>query len=249
MRFQKRSFALASYFGSFLALGAAGTTPLVAQMAPPQEAPIIAVSGVGEVSVTPDKATIVLGVETRRPTAAQATAENSRTTRAVLDAVRAAGVAAEDVGTADFSVNPDIQYEPPRGTSRVVGYVVRNTVRIRVQKLENTGAVLDAALSKGSNTVQAVEFVASSLPVARREALANAVEQAKGDAEVMARAAGGTLGPLVEVSAQDFVRPAPYAMQVMGAMAKSAEAAPPISGGQQTVTARVSARWRFVPGR
>lgn len=232
-----------------LVLTAISTSASWAQTTP-TDLPVIAVSGMGDVSITPDKAVVTLGVETRRPTAAQATAENSRTTRAVLEAVRAAGVAAEDISTTDFSVSPDVQYEQPRGSMKVVGYVVRNTVRIRVQKLENTGAVLDAALSRGSNTVQGVEFVASTLPVARREALANAVEQARGDAEVMARAAGGTLGPLIEVTAQDIIRPIAYnSLQLAGAMMKSAEAAPPIAGGQQTVTARVSARWRFVPGR
>jgi uncharacterized protein YggE len=239
-----RTVSRALLLGALICAASARLVP--AQQAQVPETPVLSVSGLGEVSVTPDRAAVVLGVETRRPTAAQATAENSRITRAVLDAVRATGVAAEDVSTADFSVNPELAYDQPKGTTRVVGYLVRNTVRVRVQKLENTGAVLDAALSRGANTVQSLEFISSTLPTARREALANAVEQAKADADVMARAAGGSLGPLLELSVQEYQRPMPYTPMLMAsAMGKVAEAAPPVAGGQQTLSVRVSGRWRY----
>jgi uncharacterized protein len=223
--------------------------PLPGQTTPAgPEAAQISVTGTGEVRVTPDRALAVIGVETRRPTAAQAANENARQTRAVIDAVRAAGVLADDIATADYSVSAEQQYDQPTRSTRITGYVVRNTVRVRVLKLENTGAVLDAALARGANTVHSVELVSSTLPVARREALANAVEQAKADAEVMARAAGGTLGPLVEMSVQEWGGPVVEKM-VMRTMAMAADASTPIAGGQQTVQARVSARWRFLPGR
>ena len=231
-----------------MSLGAAGSQAK-AQVAPPAtEVPQISVTGTGEVRVTPDRALAVLGVETRRQTAAQAASENARQTRAVIDAVRAAGVLAEDIATADYSVSAEQQYDQPTRATRITGYVVRNTVRVRVLKLENTGAVLDAALARGANTVHSVELVSSNLSVARREALANAVEQAKADAEVMARAAGGTLGPLVEMSVQEWGGPVVEKM-VMRTMAMAADAGTPIAGGQQTVQARVSARWRYLPGR
>jgi hypothetical protein len=209
----------------------------------------ISVSGTGESRVTPDRAFVTIGVETRRPTAAQAGTENARQTRNVIDAVRGAGIAADDISTTDYSVTPDYQYDQPSRSTRVTGYIVRNAVRVRVLKLDQTGAVLDAALSKGANTIHGVELVASTLPSARREALANAVEQAKADAEVMARAAGGTLGPLLEMSSGETVVPVFEKAMMVRSMAAAADAATPIAGGQQTVQARVSARWRFIPGR
>lgn len=225
-------------------------SPARAQVATPipTETPQINVVGTGEVRVTPDRALIVIGVETRRTTAAQAGSDNARQTRAVIDAIRAAGVTADDITTAEYSVMPEQQYDQPSRSTRITGYIVRNTVRIRVLKLENTGAVLDAALARGANTVQAIELTSSTLPAARREALANAVEQAKADAEVMARAAGGTLGPLLEVSVQDWGGPM-VEKTMIRTMAVAADAGTPIAGGQQTLQARVSARWRFIPGR
>src|SRR5256885_1862146 len=62
------------------------------------------------------------------------------------------------------------------------------------------GPVIDTALGKGANRIQALEFYSSNTDAGRRQALAEAIGKARGDAEAMARAAGGKLGPLVEAS-------------------------------------------------
>lgn len=209
----------------------------------------ISVSGLGEARVTPDRATATIGVETRRPTASQAAAENARQTRAVIEAIRAAGIAAEDITTNDYAVVPDYQYDQATRSSPLKGYFVRNTVRVRILKIENTGAVLDAALGKGANTIHSVELYSSTLQSARRDALANAVEQAKADAEVIAKAAGGTLGPLIELNSTEMVLPVLERVMAMRAMAAAPDSPTPIASGQQTVQARVAGRWRFLPGR
>lgn len=217
---------------------------------PATDAPMLVVSGTGEIRVTPDLAHISLGVETRRSSAAQASTENARTTRAVLDAIRATGIPAADVTTTDFSVTPDQQYDQQTRAMKVVGYIVRNTVRVRVAKLEQTGPVLDAALGKGANTVQSVDLTVSGMPAVRRQALAAAVEQARADAQAMAAAAGGSLGPLVEIVSQDVSVPVFEKAVMMRGVAMAADAAPtPIAAGDQLVTARVSTRWKFIPSR
>jgi len=77
-------------------------------------------------------------------------------------------------------------------------------------------------------------------------ALAVAVANARADAEALARAAGGSLGALIEMTTGE-----PQVRPVEMAMARVAAAAPrtPIEAGQQTVEATVTARWLFVPGR
>jgi uncharacterized protein YggE len=211
------------------------------------EVPQIVVSAQGEVRVTPDQATAVFAVETRRPVAATAGADNARTTKAVIDAIRAVGVAAEDISTLDYSVYPDQQWDPKDRVSKVVGYVVRNSVRVRITKLERSAAVIDAALAKGANTINSLDLSSSTINSARREALANAVEQAKADAELMAKAAGGQLGGLIELSTQDIGVPVFESPKLMRAMATADAAPTPVMGGTQTLSARVSARWRFLP--
>jgi uncharacterized protein len=69
------------------------------------------------------------------------------------------------------------------------------------------------------------------------------VANARADAETLARAAGGTLGALLELSTSSSGRPMPEAI---GATAM-ARMATPIEPGQQSVAASVTARWTFLP--
>jgi uncharacterized protein YggE len=209
--------------------------------------PQVVTTGTGEVRVTPDRATINIAVETRAPTAAAAGAENAKRQQATLDALRKAGIAKEHLSTVDYSVSPDYQYDregnkPPT----VVGYVVRNTIRAEVRKLDDLGRIIDAALAAGANTIGAVEFTASNIDAARQQALANAVASARTQAEAMAKAAGGGIGRLLELNSQAYSRP-PIPIMEMAAMRSAAKdvAETPINPGEFVVTAMVTGRWEF----
>ncbi|HTD59417.1 MAG TPA: SIMPL domain-containing protein [Gemmatimonadaceae bacterium] len=213
--------------------------PARAQVAAPQP-PAIVTNAEAHADAPADRATVFVAVETRAATAAAAAAENSRLTKATLDTLRAIGLAREQLGTSGYSVQP--QY-----TQRnVTGYLARNTVRVEIQKIDEVGRAIDAALAGGANSIGSLQFTASNADSARREALARATVQARGDAEVLARSAGGTLGPLIELTASgdNGIRPIMYAR----AMAGGAAAAPtPIDAGPITITVTVNVRWQFVP--
>lgn len=230
------------------ALTAAGQAS--AQEAPRQGPafPTVAVSAEGQARAVPDRAFLTMGVETRAQTAAQAAAENARTQRAILDTLRAIGFASEQLTTANYSVQPEIQYEENGRRPRLIGYVVSNTVRVDLRRVEQAGQVIDAALAKGANNVHGLNFYLSDPAPSRRAALTDAVAKARADAEVLATAAGGTLGELVELSTGSSpVVPVMYRRT----MATAADAAvqTPIEAGEETIRANVSAIWRFIPGR
>ena len=219
--------------------------------AQPGPAPIppasISVSASGEVKVTPDRAWVTVGVLSRAPTAAAASAANARTQRAILDTLRAMGFRPEQLTTTGYNVSPEMRYNPQSGESTVIGYMVRNSVRVDVRRIEQVGQVIDAALKKGSNEIQGVAFYSSQADSARRAALANAVELARADAMVLARAAGGSLGELMELSTTGMTpRPVPM-MEAVAMRAKGADVPTPIEPGEQSIGAYVMARWRFVP--
>ena len=224
-----------------------GATAVAGAQAPATApVPMIVAAGTGEVQVVPDRATVLLAVETRAATAASAGQENARLQRQVIDAVRKLGVAAEDVSTFGYSVYPEQRNDGKQ--VRVTGYVARNTVKVDVKRIELVGQVIDASLAAGANVVNSLNFYSSRFDEARRSALAAAVAEARADADAMARAAGGTLGALSEVSSSGSMpRPmfeAQYSMRASGAAAPT-----PIEPGQQTVQVSVTTRWTFVPAR
>ena len=234
-----------------LAAIAALAAPLAAQMPQnPPPPPQIVTNGEGEAQVTPDRARVHLAVETRGKTAAEAAAENARIQTAVIARIRALGIPAERIITIGYSVQPEYSRsrDPSDEQPRVIGYVARNTVRADVWRMDQVGPVIDGALGAGANRLGGLDMYSSREDAVRREALSNAVAAARADAEAMATAAGGRLGPLMELTSGGFYRPQPAPMMRGGAEMAMQAADTPIAAGEQTVRANVMARWQFVPG-
>ena len=231
-----------------LVLSVLSGTLLSAQSAPMTHDPIptIASSATAEAKFTPDRATISIAVQTKAPTAAAAAADNATKQNAVLSALRALGLTNEQLSTTGYSVNPEYRYDPNRPPT-LTGYTVTNTVLADIHDLKQIGKVLDTALANGSNMISSLDFYASNTDAARRKALAEAVVKARADAEVAARAAGGSLGPLMHlnVGGGGSYPPPPRPMFAAKTMAQSADTQ--INPGQQTLTVSVSADWRFTP--
>ena len=232
---------------------AAIAAPLAAQVPnPPAPMPIpqIVTNGEGEAQMTPDRARVHIAVETRGQTAAAAAAENSRIQTAVIARLRAMNLPAERITTVGYSVQPEYSNRTREGVPeeqpRVIGYVARNTIRADVHNMAQVGPVIDASLAAGANRLGGLDMYSSREDAVRREALANAVRAARADAEMMATAAGGRLGPLLELTSGGFFRPQPaYSPMARGAEMQAADT--PISAGDQTLRANVMARWQFVP--
>lgn len=206
----------------------------------------IVTSAPGEAKVTPDRATVFVGVETRSATAVQASAENARKQQSVMDALHTVGIARDQISTMSYNVFPEQSFQPNQGDKvpRIVGYRVTNTIRVEVRHLDRVGAVLDAAIAHGANNINSLDFTASNQDSARHAALAQAVARAKGDAEVLARAAGGHLGALLSLTTDQFLTPRPGPL--MSAARLETAVQTPITPGEETVSVEVSARWQFV---
>ena len=214
--------------------------------APFASIPQIVVTGRGEVKVSPDRATIQISVQTRGSTAAGTAAENANKQQAVLAALRALGLGNDQLSTINYNVYPEQRYEQGK-EPMVVAYNVTNTILAEVRKLSQVGPVIDAALSHGANMITSLQFYASNTETARRTAIATAIEKARADAEVAARAARGTLGTLLEVSIASYSPPPPRPMMMMAA--KQAQADTPINPGEETLAVEVGTRWKFIPGQ
>jgi uncharacterized protein YggE len=238
-------------FGGAMFVGAAaGRAQAQSSSAVFPSVPALVTAGQGEAKIAPDRASLLVNVQTRGATAAAAAAENAQKSRAVLDALAKLGLPREQLGTEGYSVNPELRYDKDGGSPKVTGYVVTNTVRAETHRVEQAGAMIDAALGAGANMINSLSFYASSIDVPRREAIGIAVASARADAEAMARAAGGTLGSLLEMSTQGPTVPPRPMYEMAMARGKVAQAEPtPINPGLQTVAVYITARWQFVSAR
>lgn len=161
--------------------------------------PTISVTGEGVVEAAPDLATLMIGVTTQGDTAAAALDANSAALEAVMARLTASGIAPRDLQTSNLSVNPNwTGYDSSAPT--ISGYVATNMLTVRIRALETLGTVLDAAVADGANTLNGLTFgLADPTPV-MNEARKEAVADARARAELLAGAAGVTLGKIVSIS-------------------------------------------------
>jgi uncharacterized protein YggE len=247
MRVRARARVRAALWGAAACAAALCSSAAWGAEAGASEPPMITVSGEGEVTPDPDHATVRIAIETTASTAASAGQDNARIEKAVREALLQAGATAKDLTTAGFTVQPQWRYHEGSPPQRV-GYIARNTLRVDVVKLERVGPYIDAALSAGATHVDDVEFDLKDSDAARRQALTLAVNSAHSDAEAMARAAGGTLGSLRELSSQQQPLARPGIVRAMAAAAPAANAEPTdIRPGPIRISATVLARWEFRP--
>ena len=168
--------------------------------APPNPTDTVQVSGVGTVSAVPDIMIVFLGVEVRGESVAVARTSAAQRAQAVITALRDAGVAADDVQTVRYSIQPQYRY-PDNGAPVLESYVVANTVRAVVRDLATSGEVIDAAVAAGGDaaTVSGVQFEladdAAALTGARQAAWADATSRAS----QLAALAGRTLGRVLSI--------------------------------------------------
>lgn len=215
-------------------------TPVFAETTPLQRT--ISLSGHGEVRAAPDRATLMIGVNSQAANARDAVTANSKAMVSVMEALQKAGIAEKDIQTSNFSVQPRYNYNNNNGQPpELVGYDVTNTVNVTIRKIEMLGSVLDQTVSAGSNQVNGISFDLSDPQKATDEARKLAVQDASRKAKLFADAAGVKLGSILSVSeGAGFQPPMPFQPKAMRA---EAAGAPPIAAGEQVVGADVTIVW------
>lgn len=198
--------------------------------------PTLTVTGTGSVATTPDLATVSLGLTTTGATATEAMSANSDALTAVIAQMKAAGVEDRDIQSSSLSLNPNWVMNASSTASEVQGYVATNIVTVRIRDLAQTGAVLDAAIADGANTLNWLTLgLQNPRPhedAARRAAVADAVAIAT----LLSEAAGTKLGPILSIQEGGGPEPMPGAM--FRTMADAASM--PVEAGSVDVTASVT---------
>ncbi len=161
----------------------------------------IIVSARGTVNISPDKASITMGVVTEEPTAAEAQAKNAETINAVTEKLKELGIEEKSIQTSNYYMYQQYNYD----TNSVRGYRVEVSITVSDQEVENVGKVIAACTESGANQFQGIHMTSSKYDEAYEQALQAAVENARKKAEVIAEAAGCKLGKpvLIEEGYQD----------------------------------------------
>jgi uncharacterized protein YggE len=208
----------------------------------------VSVTGSGEVKAQPDMAYVTLGVEARRPTLAEARTEVNATVERLLALTRELKIEPKFVDSTRLQVQPDYRWDEKESRQVLLGYVVSRQVDVELHDLDRLGTLLEKSVSAGVNQVGGARLDSSRRKELERAALTQAVNDARANADALARAAGARLGPVQSLSTTGTMPVPMYAQKAM-----SVAAAPMADEAEQTYqpsemkfTANVSAQFELL---
>ena len=203
---------------------------------------MIIVSGEGDAAAMPDLAIVSLGVAETRKTAREALDVANGAMSSVIDTLKKQGVAPRDLQTSGLSIQAQYSYpQNDDGTPRppvLTGYMVSNTLTVRIRDLAKVGAIIDQAVTLGVNQGGDIRFInedpAKTVSEARTEAVKNAVDKAR----TLADAAGVKLGRILEIA--ETANPQDPRPLMSVRMSKEAADAVPVEAGENSYSVNVN---------
>ncbi len=200
---------------------------------------IISVEGSGAVTGTPDTATISIGVTTSAKDSSEAQNTNAVKSAAIQNAIKALGINDKDISTRNYSFRPTYSRDNS-GKSKLSGYEVSNTISVKIKDLSKTGTVIDTALNNGANHINSLDFSISNTKNLRKQALSQAIEDARDKAEIIANGLGkrivGVKAVTETVSPIDYRH---YGLMYSAKTLSEGNASTPIESGEVSLTATV----------
>ncbi len=191
----------------------------------------ITVSGSGAATTVPNRAAFSFGVTSQAPTATAALSKVSDAIAKVIASLRAHGIAEADIQTQSVSLNPRTSDK-----GEIVGYTASNSVSAQ-STVGKAGETIDAAVEAGATDVSGPAFTSSDQDALYRQALKAAVADARAKAQVLASAAGASLGAVTTI-VESSSTPIPF-------IDKAAAPSTPVEPGTERVTANVTVTFAF----
>jgi len=204
------------------------------------------VSGKGEVTVTPDIATLRLGIEVQAVSVAIAQSQAAVAMNDVMEALTDNGVAEKDIQTQYFSIRQVTKWDRDKEEEIVVGYRVTNKVNAKIREIDKAGTVIDAVAAVGGDftRIDSIDFSVDDPSAYYEEARAKAMADAKAKAEQLAELADAELGKATYISESSQAPPPIYRQDVYEEAMPAATT--PISPGEMEITLTVQVAYALL---
>jgi uncharacterized protein YggE len=205
------------------------------------------VTGTGKVTVTPDLATLSLGVEAQESSVAQAQTEATQAMNSVISVLKTQGIADKDIQTQRFSIQQVTRYDQTTQQQVVIGYRVDNIVTAKIRNLDNVGKIIDAVAQASGNLtrINGVSFSVEDPTQYYGEARTKAVQDAQQTASQLASLNNVTLGKATYISESGQTIP-PVVSPSVTVPAPAPVPETPISPGQTEITLTIQVAYEIV---
>lgn len=198
--------------------------------------PTITVDGYGELSATPDEASISFGVVSEEKLLDKAYSKNTEAMNAIIQTVKQRGIEKKDIQTSSYSITPlyPVDERGRRLPEKLVGFRVNQQLTIVVRDISKVGVLIDTVVAQGANTFNGLSFDVSKRTELQRQAKIRAIEEAQEKARVLADSLGLKLGRILRVY-ETGTRP--YQPKNVARFEMATHAAPDIEAGSLEISA------------
>ncbi|HRH22986.1 MAG TPA: SIMPL domain-containing protein [Candidatus Paceibacterota bacterium] len=212
----------------------------------------ITVTGKGEVVTVPDIATFSFSVTEEALVVADAQKKSAEKINAILKFLKDSGVEDKDIKTSNYTIYP--RYEYPvvgyygsTGEQVLAGYVVSQSIEVKVRDLDNAGKLLSGIGEYGATDVSGLTFSVDAYDDLLKEAREKAIKEARSDAEKLAKDLGVTLVRITSYYDQGNYPPIYYAKSAMMdvAVGRGGEVAPELPSGESKIISNVSVTYEI----
>ncbi|MES2088005.1 MAG: SIMPL domain-containing protein [Patescibacteria group bacterium] len=217
---------------------------LIGKDIPPQTT--ITVSGKGDVVVKPDIATFTFSITEESLVVATAQDEVAKKEKEVLAFIEKAGVSKDDVKVSGYNLYPRYEYQNasiygPNGKQILAGYVVTESVEVKVRKIADAGKIIGSLGELGVTDLSGLTFSVDGQEQVAKQARVIAIKDAQTSAKSLANDLGVSLVRIVSFSESgSYPMPMYYAKSQALGMGGADMATPELPGGTNKITSNVS---------
>jgi uncharacterized protein YggE len=199
----------------------------------------VSITASGWVTAPPDIARIGLGIVTETDDARTALDGNSAIMARIIDGLKRAGIPAKDLRTMSLSIMPRYRDTDDGSRETMNGYWASSQVRAAVRDIGRVGEILDLAVSLGANRIDHVSFDVTEAELLKDEARVQAMATARQRGELLAKAAGARLGPVLSI-AEHAYNGGGYAAAFYDVGSGTRRMVPPVEAGAQQIGVQVN---------
>ncbi len=209
----------------------------------------ITVSGTGEVNKSPDTAKVSFSVRTEKKVLKEAQDEVSAKIGKIKTELIAKGIEEKYIKTDSYTSYPQYDYNQarcyssycPPSNPTLRGYEVAHSITVNIKNLESVESVLAILATNTVTDMSGPSFGFEDDKMIAREARDAAIDDAKSEADKLAKSLGVKIVRIVSFSENSGGYPMPlYAKtEMVGAMDMN-QATPQIPVGEQKVTSNVT---------
>ena len=205
---------------------------------------VVTVSGTGEVQTVPDRALIIVGAEARNPDLQTAQQEVNRVVERFLALCDELRIPRQQVQSSAANVQAEFDWNNETHQRRMLGYYVSRQLQVDLRELDRLGPLMERAVTAGVSQVSPPQLGTSRAEALRREALTKAADDARLNADALAKTLGARIGKVRRIASSDVgLQPPPPPVERAMAMMKDGGGAETYETGQIKVNAQVTAEF------